>query len=118
MLDAVVSAPSTAALLSVLKRDLFRRYGADYSVRTEGAPSSALETLRALTHEAREVALLIAGREMTEISGVDYLARAGELHPQAKRLLLIPIGALFSSSDLLQAMALPLQPLTVANAAE
>jgi thioredoxin reductase (NADPH) len=76
-------------VLEALAADLGRRFGADHRVLTEGSPTTALETLLRLAEQAQEVAVVVAGQRMTELPGVPFLLRAHELHPSAKRVLLV-----------------------------
>jgi thioredoxin reductase (NADPH) len=68
---------------------LVRRFGADYQVLTAAAPQGGLEMLERLASEGAEVALVAADLWMSEIDGVEFLARAHTLHPGAGRALLI-----------------------------
>src|SRR6266498_252530 len=75
--------------LEALTQALRRRFGVDYQVRGDRSPTGALATLARLAAGPEQVALLIANHELSEMSGVDFLGRAGELHPGAKRVLLV-----------------------------
>jgi hypothetical protein len=50
--------------------------------------TTALTMLADLARAARDVTLLIADERLTEMGAVDFLVRAHELHPTAKRVLL------------------------------
>jgi thioredoxin reductase (NADPH) len=76
-------------VLEALSADLKRRFGADHRIVAEAAPGAALEVLEALAKQAEEVALVVAGQQMAELPGVLVLLRAHELHPSAKRVLLV-----------------------------
>ena len=75
--------------LEALAGDLARRFGADYRIRTERSPAAALAALARLGARSGEVALFIAAQGMRELSGVEFLVRAHELQPAAKRILLV-----------------------------
>jgi hypothetical protein len=51
--------------------------------------SDGLATLHGLAGRQQPVALLIVSHAMSEMPGVEFLARAHELHPLAKRILLV-----------------------------
>ncbi|HEV8192864.1 MAG TPA: RNA-guided endonuclease TnpB family protein [Ktedonobacterales bacterium] len=89
----ILAAETDQAVADALERDLQRRYGADYETLVERSPATGLERLRANQNQGQgggaEVALLIAGLWMPEMSGIDFLVRAHALAPDAKRLLLI-----------------------------
>ncbi len=78
-----------ASVLDVLEADLTRRFANDCRILTASSPSAALDRLQALSAAPEPVALLIADHRMEEMSGVDFLVRAHEWHPSAKRILLI-----------------------------
>lgn len=75
-----------------LAYDLRRRYGADYRVVTAVSGSAALVRLARLQEEGEQVALLVAGQWLPQMTGIDFLRRAHLSHPAARRLLLFPYG--------------------------
>ena len=76
-------------VLEALAADLGRRFGADHRILAEPSPGAALEELEGLAKRSEEVALVVAGQQMAELPGVLLLLRAHELHPSAKRVLLV-----------------------------
>jgi thioredoxin reductase (NADPH) len=70
--------------LAVVVGDLARRFGNDFTVRGETSPAAALAALQGLAAAGDPVALLLV-----DDGAPDVLARAHELHPQAKRVLLV-----------------------------
>src|SRR5436190_6790709 len=70
--------------LEVLIRDLSRRFGNDFTLKGDTSPEAALSTLQEMAAANEPVALLLVDDAAT-----DFLARAHELHPQAKRVLLV-----------------------------
>jgi thioredoxin reductase (NADPH) len=76
-------------VLAALAADLGRRFGGDHRILAEGAPGAALEALEGLAERGEEVALVVAGQQMAELPGVLVLLKAHELHPSAKRVLLV-----------------------------
>jgi thioredoxin reductase (NADPH) len=93
-------------LLEVLTGDLARRFGVDYHILSEPSPAAALATLAQLAARSEEVALLIAAQPMREMPGVDFLMRAHELHPTAKRVLLVGRREWSVTNPAVQAMTL------------
>jgi thioredoxin reductase (NADPH) len=93
-------------VLEALAADLGRRFGGDHRILTEASPSAALETLLRLAEEAQEVALVVAGQAMAAMAGVQLLVRANELHPGAKRVLLVGRRAWTPANPAVRAMAL------------
>lgn len=102
--------PSALPVLFVLDQDrssleallagLSRRFGNDFSVRGDTSSEAALHALREIAAASGSVALLLV-----DDSAPDFLARAHELHPGAKRVLLVDRDY-SSSSPAVQAMAL------------
>src|SRR5919107_4062524 len=89
-----------------LSADLRRRFAADYRVVGAASPTTALTMLTELARAAEGVTLLIADERLTEMSAVDFLVRAHELHPAAKRVLLVGRGDWSSAHPAISAMAL------------
>jgi thioredoxin reductase (NADPH) len=86
--------------LRVLVSDLTRRFGNDFRVIGEATPAAALAALRELARASEPVALLLVDDAASEV-----LARAHELHPRAKRVLLVDRDY-SSTSPAVQAIAL------------
>jgi thioredoxin reductase (NADPH) len=78
-----------AGVLHALRDDLSRRFGQDFRVIGASSAAAGLATLRELADGHQPVALLIVDHDMSEMPGVDFLARAHEMHPPAKRVLLV-----------------------------
>jgi thioredoxin reductase (NADPH) len=94
------------AVLEALTADLGRRFGVDYQLLAEGSPAAALTTLGQLATGSQQVALLFAGQQMTQLSGVEFLAAAHALHPAAKRVLLVDRGDYSAAHPAVRAMTL------------
>jgi thioredoxin reductase (NADPH) len=94
------------AVLEALAGDLGRRFGADYQLLAERSPTAALTTLGQLAAGARQVALVVAGQRMTQMNGVEFLVAAHEVHPQARRVLLVGRGDYSAAHPAVRAMAL------------
>ena len=69
-------------------RDLRRRYGSDYRIVRAESGAAALEALRELKLRGDLVSLLIADHRMPEMNGVEFLARALDVYPAARSILL------------------------------
>src|SRR6266566_7992625 len=78
-----------AGVVHALRDDLSRRFGEDFRVIGDSSAAAGLATLRELANDHEPVALLIVDDNMSELPGVDFLARAHEMHPLAKRVLLV-----------------------------
>jgi thioredoxin reductase (NADPH) len=89
-----------------LSADLRRRFAADYRVVGVASPTLALTMLTDLAHASADVPLLIADERLVEMGAVDLLVRAHELHPAAKRVLLVERGDWSSTHPAISAMSL------------
>ena len=69
--------------------DLNRRFSQDFRIVGETSPATGLAMLRGLADAHEAVALLIADNDMVEMPGVDFFGHAHEVHPLAKRVLLV-----------------------------
>jgi thioredoxin reductase (NADPH) len=76
-------------VVRALHDDLSRRFGKDFRVIGESSAAAGLATLRELAAGHEPVALLIVDHHMREMSGVEFLTGAHDLHPLAKRVLLV-----------------------------
>src|SRR4051794_3760936 len=79
--------------LDRIQDELCRRYAADYRVVCCSSATAALRELEGLRAAGEQVALVLADQWMGDVNGDALLARVGELHPQAKRALMVPWGA-------------------------
>ncbi|HEU4686507.1 MAG TPA: FAD-dependent oxidoreductase [Nitrospira sp.] len=71
-----------------VERDLRRKYGEQHRVlRAESGPE-ALASLEQLKLRNESVALFLADQRMPQMTGVEFLSRAIEFYPEAKRALL------------------------------
>jgi thioredoxin reductase (NADPH) len=94
-----------ADTVQALRDDLSRRFGADFRVIGESSPAAGLAALRRLADRHQQVALLIADHGMSEMPGTEFLARAHQQHPLAKRVLLVERDY-SAHSPIVQAMTL------------
>ena len=91
------------AALDVIRRELTDRYANHYEIICEQSPESALQQLDALRPTAQAPVLaLFAASDMTAMTGVEFLGRAHELHPHARRVLLIPRSNRSASKPILR----------------
>jgi thioredoxin reductase (NADPH) len=69
-----------------------QRYARDYKVVCGPSTDAALSQLERLHDAGEAVAIVLAARGTGELQGEQLLARVHDLHPHAKRALLIPWG--------------------------
>lgn len=75
-------------VLRAVERDLRRQYGDRYKVISADSGASALEGVKQLKLRNEPVALFLVDQRMPGMSGVEFLEKAIELYPAAKRALL------------------------------
>src|SRR5579862_7889694 len=75
-------------VLRAVERDLRRHYGDRYRVISADSGASALESTKQLKLRNEPVALFLVDQRMPRMSGVEFLEKAVELYPEAKKALL------------------------------
>ena len=75
-------------VLRAITRDLRSKYGEQYRVMRASSGADALDALRELRKTNDPVALFVADQRMPQMNGVEFLAGAIQLYPDAKRVLL------------------------------
>jgi thioredoxin reductase (NADPH) len=102
----VLAVDDDSDVLAALEQALHKRYGADYQILVERSPAAGLQTLERLRQQKVAVAVLIADQWMPQLTGLELLARARQLHPAARRLLLL--GVMDRSANQLMSQAMTL----------
>ncbi len=72
---------------------LAQRYAREYRIECLRDPKEALRTLMQLARAGEQVALVLVGKEVSEATGGGLLEQVRQLHPEAKRGLLVAPGA-------------------------
>ena len=89
--------PARTAILTVdddpdvsraVARDLRRRYGSQYRIVRAESGQSALDALHELKLRGDQVAVILADYRMPQMNGVEFLERAMDVYPGARRILL------------------------------
>ncbi len=75
-------------VLRAIERDLRHHYNAQYRVLGADSGQKALDTLKQVKLRNEAVALFLVDQRMPNMSGTQFLVEAGELFPDAKRVLL------------------------------
>jgi thioredoxin reductase (NADPH) len=75
-------------VLNAVGRDLSRQFGDRYRIRRADSGRGALDLLKRLKLSGEPLALLLVDQRMPGMTGVEFLASAIELFPDAKRILL------------------------------
>jgi thioredoxin reductase (NADPH) len=92
--------------LAAIRRELDKRYGDDYQIECVSAPRQALTRLEAWRDAGIEIPLILSDLWMPEMSGIEFLARARDLYPKARRAVVIDFADRSAAEPLLQAMAM------------
>ena len=100
--SVLLAVDSDGEVVAALDHDLTRRFAGDYRIVTAETPAAALVELDA----DDEVAVVIAGQWLSGTTGIDFLSACHQLHPAAKRLLLITNGDFLGGQAAVRAMAL------------
>ena len=85
---AILAVDDEPAVLAAISRDLRSGFGERFRVLRAGSGDEALEILTELRRRGEPVALLVADQRMPGLSGTEYLKKARQLAPDAKRVLL------------------------------
>ena len=86
-----------------------QRYRHEYRVECLGEAEGALRMLADLARAGEQLALVLVGKGISDTTGGELLERVRQLHPHAKRALLVPSGAWAdppTAEAILDAMAL------------
>jgi thioredoxin reductase (NADPH) len=76
------------SVLEAVVQDLRRQYGSTYRVVRAGSGQAALDTLLQLKARDESIALLLSDQRMPGMTGVEFLEKAREMYPEARRVLL------------------------------
>jgi thioredoxin reductase (NADPH) len=85
---AILTVDDDPGVSRAVARDLRRHYGEQYRVVRAEAGEAALDALRQMRLRGDEVAVIVADYRMPEMNGIEFLERAMELYPLARRVLL------------------------------
>ena len=77
-----------AQVLRAVDRDLRQKYGESYRILRAESGDIALNTLHQLRERDEPVALFVVDQRMPKMTGVEFLQKAREIFPKAKRTLL------------------------------
>jgi len=84
----ILAVDDDGEVLRAVQRDLRQRYASTYRILRAESGESALETLRELKKRDEPVALLLVDQRMPHMTGIDLLAKAVEIFPDSRRVLL------------------------------
>ena len=75
-------------VLQSIQQDLRSQFGAKYKIVRADSGSAALEMITEFQRRGNSVALFLVDQRMPGMSGVEFLEKAKDLYPDAKRVLL------------------------------
>ncbi|MEW2521602.1 FAD-dependent oxidoreductase [Actinacidiphila alni] len=84
----IVTVDDDPAVSRAVARDLRRRYGEGHRIVRAESGESALEALREMRLRGDAVAVILADYRMPEMNGIEFLERAMDIFPGARRVLL------------------------------
>jgi thioredoxin reductase (NADPH) len=85
---AIVTVDDDPGVSRAVARDLRRRYGEQYRIVRAESGAAALEALSQLRLRGDQTAVILADYRMPEMNGVEFLERAMDIYPAARRALL------------------------------
>lgn len=85
---AILTLDDDVNVLRAVERDLRREYGSEYRVARADSGATALQLLEELKRRGEPSALLLVDQRMPAMNGVEFLQRAVDIYPEAKRVLL------------------------------
>ncbi|HTZ60392.1 MAG TPA: FAD-dependent oxidoreductase [Acidobacteriaceae bacterium] len=84
----ILAVDDDVSVLEMVVQDLRRQYGANYRIQRAASGQAALDTCDQLKKRGDVVALFLSDQRMPGMSGVEFLGKAMDLYPEAKRALL------------------------------
>ena len=85
---AMVTVDDDPGVSRAVARDLRRRYGEHYRIVRAESGESALDALRQMKLRGDSVAVILADYRMPQMNGIEFLERAMDVYPAARRVLL------------------------------
>jgi thioredoxin reductase (NADPH) len=86
--SAIMTVDDDPDVSRAVARDLRRRYGEQYRIVRAESGEDALDALRQMKLRGDLVAMILADYRMPELNGIEFLERAMDIYPGARRALL------------------------------
>ena len=84
----IICVDDDRTVLNAIERDLRQKYGRDYRILKSSSGAAALDFAQQLLQRGDTVALLVVDQRMPEMTGVEFLEKAAQLFPEARKVLL------------------------------
>ncbi len=84
----ILSVDDEPEVLRAVVRDLRDKYAKDYRIVRSESGKEALEILKELKRKSLPVALFLVDQRMPEMLGTEFISKAMEIYPDARRMLL------------------------------
>jgi thioredoxin reductase (NADPH) len=85
---AILTVDDDPGVSRAVARDLRRRYGNRHRIVRAESATAALDALRQMKLRGELVAVILADYRMPELNGIEFLERAMDIYPGARRVLL------------------------------
>jgi len=85
---AILTVDDDPGVSRAVARDLRRRYGDRHRIVRAESAAAALDALRQMKLRGELVAVILADYRMPEMNGIEFLERAMDIYPGARRVLL------------------------------
>src|SRR5579871_6920208 len=85
---AILTVDDDPSVSRAIARDLRRRYGERNRIVRAESGEQALDALRQMKLRGDQVAVILADYRMPGLSGIEFLERAMDIYPYARRVLL------------------------------
>ena len=85
---AILTVDDDPGVSRAVARDLRRRYGEQYRIVRAESGADALDALQQMKLRGEQVAIMLADYRMPELNGIEFLERAMDIYPGARRALL------------------------------
>src|ERR1700690_751946 len=84
----IMAIDDDGAVLNAVERDLRSKFGGDYRVVKANSGTAALDFIKQLQARNETIALFLTDQRMPQMTGIQFLEKAREVFPEAKRVLL------------------------------
>ncbi len=84
----ILTVDDEAQVLNAIERDLRQHYRGEYRIVKAGSGAEALDAVRRLKQRNEPIALFLSDQRMPEMSGTEFLEKARQFYPDARKVLL------------------------------